>query len=68
MYLDRTPYEAVRRFDVKGLTANNLKYVSVVLEIEARGYYPQRKEFQLSAVIQQGELSSFFQLERARDL
>ena len=64
IYLERTPYEAVRRFDIKGLTTENMKHIRVVLEVERKGYFPQRKEMQLSSVIQQGEVGAYFSLEK----
>ena len=67
IYLDRTPYEATRRFDIKGLTQKNMKFVRIVLEVSKKGYYPQRKEFQISSAIQQGEIGAFFELEKKDD-
>lgn len=67
IYLERTPYEAVRRFDIKGLTADNMKFVSIILEVSKKGYYTQRKEFQISSAMQQGEIGMLFELEKNRD-
>ncbi|MBU0550014.1 hypothetical protein KKF91_15155 [Myxococcota bacterium] len=63
IYLERTPHEAVKRLDIKGLTQQNMKFVSIVLEVSKKGYYPQKKEFSVASVIQQGEISTYFELE-----
>lgn len=63
MYLERTPHEAVKRLDIKGLTQKNMKFVSIVIEVSKRGYYPQKKEFSVASVIQQREISTYFELE-----
>ena len=35
MYLERTPYEGVRRFDIKGLNYENMKHITIVVEVRA---------------------------------
>ena len=64
MYLERTPHEAVKRLDIKGITQKNMKFVSVIIEVSKRGYYPQKREFSVASVIQQREISTYFELEK----
>lgn len=62
IYLDRTPYEGVKRLDIKGLKHGNMKHVVLVIEVSKKGYYSQKKEIAITAAIQQSEISMFFPL------
>jgi len=61
-YLARTPYTGVKRIDIKGLTHENMKFVTIVVEISKRGWHTQLKELQLTSVLQDSEVSLYSEL------
>lgn len=61
-YLARTPYTGVKRMDIKGLTHENMKFITIKVEISKRGYHTQIKELQLSSVLQDTEVSLYSEL------
>lgn len=61
-FLERTPYEGVRRLQVKGLTHGNMKHVIISIEATKKGYHSQKKDLALTSVIQTNEISLYFEM------
>ena len=65
-YLDRAPYEGVKRINIPGLTHENMKDVIISIEVSLPGYYPQKKEIALTSVLQTYEISLHFALTKTQ--
>ena len=61
-YLTTTPCEAVRLFRVSGLTYENSCEVTIEVRVVKEGYYDQVKYFNARQVIDQQEISGFFEM------
>ncbi len=61
-YLGTSPYESTETFDIKGLTYNNSGNVQIEIKCSKKGYMIQKKRFNLKQVIEQKEISTFFDL------
>ncbi|MEQ8324981.1 MAG: hypothetical protein RIC15_00230 [Vicingaceae bacterium] len=61
-YLSSTPYESTETFDIKGLTFNNSGNIQIEIKCSKTGYMTQKKRFNLRQVLDQKEISSFFDM------
>ena len=61
-YLQTTPYEETRSFNILGLTYENSRDVQIEFKIMKEGYEPQVKRFNVRQAIDQQEISAFFML------
>ena len=61
-YLQTTPYEETRSFNILGLTYENSRDVQIEFKIMKDGYEPQVKRFNVRQAIDQQEISAFFML------
>ena len=61
-YLMSTPYEETKSFSIKGLTYENASNVQIEIKVSKVGYEDQVKRFNVRQVLDQQEVSAFFQL------
>lgn len=61
-YLMSTPYEETKSFAIKGLTYENASNVQIEIKVSKVGYEDQVKRFNVRQVLDQQEVSAFFQL------
>ena len=62
LYLGMTPYMQTKSLNVPGLTEENIKNVSVVLEIEKEGYYDKIEHFSMVGVLNDLEINTKYRL------
>lgn len=62
LYLNTTPLEETRSFNINGLTYENSRDVTIEIKISKRGYEDQVKRFNVRQALDQQEISSFFEL------
>lgn len=61
-YLTTTPYEETKGFNIPGLTYQNSRNVTIEVKISKRGYEDQVKRYNVRQVLDQQEISGFFEL------
>ena len=61
-YLQTTPFEETRAFNILGLTYENSRDVQIEIKLVKTGYEAQVKRFNVRQAIDQQEISSFFSL------
>lgn len=62
IYLTTTPIEETKSFNIKGLTYENSRDVTIEIKITKRGYEDQVKRFNVRQALDQQEISGFFEL------
>lgn len=66
-YLQTTPYEETRPFNILGLTYENSRDVQIEFKIVKDGYEAQVKRFNVRQAIDQQEISTFFMLVKKEE-
>ena len=61
-YLGKTPYEETRPMDILGLTKINSIDVQIEIEIEKKGFEPQKKRLNCRSILDQREISIMYDL------
>lgn len=61
-YLETTPYEGTETLNIPGLTRENAGNVQIEIKVEKNGYYTQTKKFNLSSLMDEGDVSIMFKL------
>lgn len=61
-HLGSTPYNSTRNFVIAGLTEDNLSDVTIVIEVEKRGYHGITERLNLSSVLNDRKISLMFHL------
>lgn len=62
LYLGKTPFKETKPLNIKGLNRNNSDKVEIEIEIVKKGYIKQHKVFSGNSLIDQQEISWFFEL------
>ena len=62
LYLGTTPYEETRSFNILGLTYDNAHNVQIEIRMSRDGYLDQVKRFNVRQVLDQQEISTFYDL------
>ncbi|MBQ4540263.1 MAG: PEGA domain-containing protein [Alistipes sp.] len=66
-YLQTTPYEETRPFNILGLTYENSRDVQIEFKVVKDGYEAQVKRFNVRQAIDQQEISTFFMLVKKEE-
>lgn len=62
LYLGKTPFNETKPLNIKGLSKDNANKVEIEIEIVKNGYIKQNKSFSGNVLIDQQEISWFFDL------
>jgi len=63
-YLNTTPYEEMRLLNIPGLTYENSGDVTIEIKIVKTGYHTKIKQYNVRQIIDEKEISDFFELEK----
>ena len=66
-YLQTTPFEETKTFNILGLTYENSRDVQIEIKLVKNGYEPQVKRFNVRQAIDQQEISTFFMLVKKEE-
>lgn len=62
LWLGNTPFKETRTFNITGLTKDNAQNVQIEIKVKQKGYLDQIKRFNMRQVMEQKEISNFFDL------
>lgn len=62
LWLGNTPFRETRSFNISGITEYNAQYVQIEIKVKRKGYVDQIKRFNMRQVLEQKEISNFFDM------
>jgi len=62
LWLGNTPFKETRSFNINGLTKDNAQNVQIEIKVKRKGYADQTKRFNVRQVMEQKEISNFFDM------
>jgi hypothetical protein len=62
LYLGVTPFSQTRTMDIKGLSYANSGAVEIEIRLTKKGYYDQTKRLNMRNILDQKEISNFFEM------